>query len=548
MKDVFFTQNVPQALLLFAITIVLGLWLGKLKIKGITLGVTWILFVGIILSHFHLVPDATILNFVKDFGLILFVYAMGLQVGGNFFSSLRHGGLVLNLMAACIIVLGCVTTWVISVVTGESLIDMVGVMCGAVTNTPSLGAAQQTLNDMGLSGNLANGYAVAYPLAVVGIIFTPMLVKWICRINVKEEEQQYGGQSTAEQTEKYSVIVEKERVDGLTIADIQKIIGFPIIISRIKTVDGTLENAVAHTVVHKGDVLRTICLRGDQERVSDFFGRHFPTDAQEWDIKGGVLESEKIRVTNPSIQHKQICELHLDSLYGVTIGTIRRAGVTILHDDNVHLQVGDTVRVIGSRQNIEKAAAVLGNQVKRLDIPNLAILFLGITLGVVLGLLPIKLTFLPQPLKLGLAGGPLIVAILIATYGPKYRMVTYASNSSLMMLRELGISLFLASVGLSCGENFFEVISGGGYMWILYGFLITVIPLLIVGIISRKAFKLPYYTIAGFMAGATTDPPALAFNNQQSDTSLPSLGYATVYPISMFLRILAAQLMIILAL
>lgn len=548
MKDILFTQNVPQALLLFAITIVLGLWLGKIKIKGITLGVTWILFVGIILSHFHLVPNATILGFVKDFGLILFVYAMGLQVGGNFFSSLRHGGLALNLLAAGIILLGCATTWAISAISGESLIDMVGVMCGAVTNTPSLGAAQQTLSDMGLPGNLASGYAVAYPLAVIGIIFTPMLVGWICRINIKEEEKQYGGQGNAEKTEKYSVIVEKDKVDGLTIAEIQKIIGLPIIISRIKTANGALENAVARTVVHKGDILRTICLSEDKERVSDFIGSHFPTDAKEWDIQGGVLESEKIRVTNPAMQSKRLCELHLDSLYGVTIGTIRRAGVTILHDDNVQLQVGDTVRVVGSRQNIEKAAAVLGNQEKRLDIPNLAILFLGITLGVALGLLPIKLPFLPQPLKLGLAGGPLIIAILIATYGPRHRMVTYASNSSLMMLRELGISLFLAAVGLSCGENFFEVVSGGGYMWILYGFLITVIPLFIIGIISRKAFHLPYYTIAGFMAGATTDPPALAFNNQQSETSLPSLGYATVYPLSMFLRILAAQLMIILAL
>lgn len=546
MKEIFFTQNVPQALLLFALTILMGLWLGRIKIKGVSLGVTWILFVGILLSHFHLVPNATILGFVKDFGLILFVYAMGLQVGGNFFSSLRHGGLALNLLAVGIIVLGCITTWVISTASGESLIDMVGVMCGAVTNTPSLGAAQQTLTDMGMSHNLASGYAVAYPLAVIGIIFAPMLVAWICRINIKEEEKQYGGMNNVEKTVKYSVIVEKGKADGLSVTEIQKIIGIPIIISRLKRPNGEIENAMTSTIIHRGDILRTICLREDQAKVTDFFGNHYPTDAQEWDVKGGLLESQKIKVTNPAMQGKRLCELHLESLYGVTIGTIRRAGVTILHDDNVQLQVGDDVRVVGARQNIEKAAAVLGNQMKQLDMPNLVVISLGVALGVLLGLLPINMG-LPQPLKLGLAGGPLIVAILIATFGPRVRMVTYASNSSLLMLRELGISLFLAAVGLSCGEDFFRVVADGGYMWVLYGFLITVVPLLVMGVVARKVCHLPYYTIAGFMAGATTDPPALAFNNGQSETSLPSLGYATVYPLSMFLRILAAQLMIILA-
>lgn len=546
MKEIFFTQNVPQALLLFALTILIGLWLGRIKIKGVSLGVTWILFVGILLSHFHLVPNATILGFVKDFGLILFVYAMGLQVGGNFFSSLRHGGLALNLLAVGIIVLGCITTWVISTASGESLIDMVGVMCGAVTNTPSLGAAQQTLTDMGMSHNLASGYAVAYPLAVIGIIFAPMLVAWICRINIKEEEKQYGGMNNVEKTVKYSVIVEKGKADGLSVTEIQKIIGIPIIISRLKRPNGEIENAMTSTIIHRGDILRTICLREDQAKVTDFFGNHYPTDAQEWDVKGGLLESQKIKVTNPAMQGKRLCELHLESLYGVTIGTIRRAGVTILHDDNVQLQVGDDVRVVGARQNIEKAAAVLGNQMKQLDMPNLVVISLGVALGVLLGLLPINMG-LPQPLKLGLAGGPLIVAILIATFGPRVRMVTYASNSSLLMLRELGISLFLAAVGLSCGEDFFRVVADGGYMWVLYGFLITVVPLLVMGVVARKVCHLPYYTIAGFMAGATTDPPALAFNNGQSETSLPSLGYATVYPLSMFLRILAAQLMIILA-
>ncbi|MCH3924505.1 MAG: putative transporter [Bacteroidales bacterium] len=546
-KGMFLTQNVAQSILLLSITIALGIWLGRIKIKGISLGITWILFVGIVLSHFGLIANKDIISFAKDFGLILFVYAIGLQVGPGFFESLKKGGLSLNLLATLIVVLGCVTAWIISIVTGESLKNMVGVLCGAVTNTPSLGAAGQTLKDSGLEDTLPLGYAVAYPLGVIGIIFTPMIVRAILRINVKKEEQAYK-QGEQANTEKISIQITKENIDNHSVGEIVKQYQQSLVITRIRKCDGIIEHVHNDTKVHLNDVLRVVALKEEKENIIDFLGKEIETNENEWDVDNGRLVSKRIVVTNKELQGKKVGDLHIDNLYDVTLTTVNRAGVDLLCDRNIQLQMGDRVVVVGSEDKIKKVADMLGNSLKKLDIPNLVPIFLGIFLGIVVGLIPFKFPGIPQPVKLGLAGGPLIIAILIARYGPYYKVVTFTTTGANMMIREIGISLFLAAVGLSCGKEFVSTVVNGGYWWVLYGFIITVIPLLLVGMIARIFFHLPYFSICGLIAGSTTDPPALAFANASTETSLPATAYATVYPLSMFLRILSAQILIIMSL
>lgn len=543
----FLTPNVAQSILLLSITIALGIWLGRIKIKGISLGITWILFVGIILSHFGLIANKDIISFAKDFGLILFVYAIGLQVGPGFFESLKKGGLSLNLLATLIVVLGCVTAWIISIVTGESLKNMVGVLCGAVTNTPSLGAAGQTLKDAGLEDTLPLGYAVAYPLGVLGIIFTPMIVRAILRINVKKEEQAYK-QGEQANTEKISIQITKENIDNHSVGEIVKQYQQSLVITRIRKCDGIIEHVHNDTKVHLNDVLRVVALKEEKENIINFLGKEIETNENEWDVDNGRLVSKRIVVTNKDLQGKKVGDLHIDNLYDVTLTTVNRAGVDLLCDRNIQLQMGDRVVVVGSEDKIKKVADMLGNSLKKLDIPNLVPIFLGIFLGIVVGLIPFKFPGIPQPVKLGLAGGPLIIAILIARYGPYYKVVTFTTTGANMMIREIGISLFLAAVGLSCGKEFVSTVVNGGYWWVLYGFIITVIPLLLVGMIARIFFHLPYFSICGLIAGSTTDPPALAFANANTETSLPATAYATVYPLSMFLRILSAQILIIMSL
>src|SRR5574344_202474 len=546
-KGMFLTQNVAQSILLLSITIALGIWLGRIKIKGISLGITWILFVGIVLSHFGLIANKDIISFAKDFGLILFVYAIGLQVGPGFFESLKKGGLSLNLLANLIVVLGCVTAWIISIVTGESLKNMVGVLCGAVTNTPSLGAAGQTLKDSGLEDTLPLGYAVAYPLGVIGIIFTHMIVRAILRINVKKEEQAYK-QGEQANTEKISIQITKENIDNHSVGEIVKQYQQSLVITRIRKCDGIIEHVHNDTKVHLNDVLRVVALKEEKENIIDFLGKEIETNENEWDVDNGRLVSKRIVVTNKELQGKKVGDLHIDNLYDVTLTTVNRAGVDLLCDRNIQLQMGDRVVVVGSEDKIKKVADMLGNSLKKLDIPNLVPIFLGIFLGIVVGLIPFKFPGIPQPVKLGLAGGPLIIAILIARYGPYYKVVTFTTTGANMMIREIGISLFLAAVGLSCGKEFVSTVVNGGYWWVLYGFIITVIPLLLVGMIARIFFHLPYFSICGLIAGSTTDPPALAFANASTETSLPATAYATVYPLSMFLRILSAQIIIIMSL
>ncbi|MBQ6753794.1 MAG: putative transporter [Bacteroidales bacterium] len=548
-KDIFLTQSIAQSIILIALTIAIGLYLGKFKIKGISLGITWILFAGIILSHFGLIGDAKLMSFIKDFGLILFVYAIGLQVGPSFFSSLRKGGLKLNMLAVLIVVLGCLVTLVIGYATNTDLATMTGIMTGAVTNTPALGAAQQTLEDAGQNGSfLSSAYAVAYPLAVIGIIFVPMLVKLIFRIDTKKEEQQSIQNNTTDNPSSMSIKVTNKGVEGKTLQTLHTIYKTPFVVSRIKRADGTLERANKDSVLYVNDIVRMVTLKEHEEEVTLLLGERLKTEEISWDVDHGRLESKRIVVTKKEIQGKTLGELHLGTLYNVTLVRVKRGGTELVASANLQLQLGDRVVVVGSENNIQRVANVLGNSLKRLEVPNLIPIFMGIFLGIIVGLIPIKFPGIPQPIKLGLAGGSLIVAILISRFGPLYKVVTYTTTSANMMIRDIGISLFLAAVGLTAGENFVEVILSGGYWWVLYGLLITVIPIFIVACIARGVFKLPYYTIVGMIAGSHTDPPALAFANESTETDMPAVSYATVYPLTMFLRIFSAQILILISL
>ncbi|MBQ0112848.1 MAG: putative transporter [Bacteroidales bacterium] len=549
LNDVFLTQNVAQSILLLAITIALGLYLGKFKVKGISLGITWILFVGIILSHFGFIANPQIMSFVKDFGLILFVYAIGLQVGPSFFSSLKQGGLQLNLLSLLIVVLGCITAVVIGLVTKTDLATMVGIMTGAVTNTPALGAAQQTLTDAGQDSSfLSSAYAVAYPLAVLSIIFAPMIVKAVCRIDVKKEEKQADNTTNVSNPSSLSIEVTNHGIDGKTVEYLHTIYKAPFVFSRIKHKDGTLERASKDSVVSVGDLVRVVTLKEHEQTMILLLGERLNTEEIEWDEEDGKLESQRVVVTKQEMQGKTLGQLHIGTLYNVTISRVKRGGTDLVATPNLQLQLGDRVLMVGSEDNIKKAADLLGNSLKRLEVPNLIPIFTGIFLGVLVGLIPLKFPGIPQPVKLGLAGGSLIVAILISRFGPLYKVVTYTTTSANMMVRDIGISLFLAAVGLSAGQGFVETIVNGGYWWVLYGLIITVLPIVIVSFIARLVMHLPYNTIVGLVAGAHTDPPALAFANESTETNQPAVAYATVYPLTMFLRIFSAQLLILFAL
>ncbi|MBP1646349.1 MAG: putative transporter [Bacteroidetes bacterium] len=548
--DLFTSSSVAHSIMLLAITIALGIQIGKLKIANISFGIAWILFVGIALSHFGLRVDEKVLHFTKEFGLILFVYSIGLQVGPGFFSSLKKGGFRLNMLAAMIVLLGLVTTYVIHLITGTDLATMVGVLSGAVTNTPGLGAAQQTFNDIYKTQNpsIASGYAVAYPLGVIGIIISPMIIKFFCKIKLEKEAIKDQEQSSENATKRLSIIVKNQGVDGHTVEEIMKILGKNVIISRIKRSDNSVEIATNNTIISVNDTLRIITEASNVNAVVMFLGEECIVDEQQWEGEKKNLVSRRIVVTKHNLNGEKIGNLKIRSLYGVSITRINRSGIELIANYDFKLQIGDRVTVVGSEEAIAKVADLLGNSMNRLNHPNLIPIFLGVFLGIIVGSIPFAFPGLPQPVKLGLAGGPLIVAILMGRYGPYYKMVTFTTTSANMMIREIGISLFLASVGLSAGENFIETITNGGYMWVLYGLIITILPLLLVGLFARLKYKMDYYTLLGLLSGSMTDPPALAFANSVSPNDSPAVAYATVYPLTMFLRVLTAQVLIIMSL
>ena len=547
-SNLFFGTGIAHSILVLAFAIALGITLGaKLKFKGITLGITWILFCAIACSHFGMTLDPLVESFAKDLGLILFVYSIGLQVGPSFFSSFGKGGIKLNIMAASIVLLGCLTAYGIHRICHVDIAVMTGVLFGAVTNTPGLGAAQQTYQDLTGVANpdIASGYAMAYPLGVVGIIFSLLLLRWIFRVKLENEEAQVKAEKGEEQQiGHFDIELMTPQIDGIRVRDLKQLTHVDLVVTRVMDKEGNEFMPDADTILHIGDKVRFV---GDvkNERTILLLG---PETEVEWEEKERKhLISRHIIVTKPKFNGRRICDLKIRDAYNITISRVRRAGVELLATSDLRMQLGDRLTVVGEAEAVDKIAQAFGNSTKKLDAPNLASLFFGIILGVTLGSLPIMLPGLGQPFKLGLAGGSLIVAILIGAFGTKWHMITYTTTSANLMIREIGISLFLAAVGFGAGGSFIPTLVGGGYMWIGYGVLITLLPLLIIGVVARKWLKIDYFTLMGLIAGSTTDPPALAYATSQSSVNdRAAVAYSTVYPLTMFLRVLTGQLMILL--
>lgn len=540
--------GVAHSVLILALVIALGIILGKLKIAGVGLGVTGILFVGIAFGYFGMNVDGHLLHFIKEFGLILFVYSIGLQVGPGFFSSFRKGGITLNKVATLTVVLGVAVTIGLYFITGLPIETMVGIMSGAVTNTPGLGAAQQAFSDLHAgadASNIATGYAVSYPLGVIGAILSLLAMRYMFRIDTQKEEQAAGMGTDALKdimTHRITIEISNEAIDGKTVVQVHELLQRDFVISRICRPGQEQQLVDASTQLHCGDRILAVITPRDEEALIALLGKKVETD---WQIMSKNMISRRILITQPELNGKQLSELHVRNTCGVTITRINRAGIDLVASGNLQLQLGDRVTVVGPELSVAHAERLFGNSLKRLDHPNLIPIFIGIALGVILGSISFWIPGVPQPVKLGLAGGPLIVAILIGRYGPQYKMVTYTTMSANLMLREVGISLFLAGVGLGAGEDFIPTLIGGGYVWIGYGAIITIVPLLLAGTVGKLYYKLNYYTLIGVLSGASTNPPALAYSSEQTTTDAPSVGYATVYPLSMFLRVLAAQMLIL---
>ena len=542
--------GVAHSVLILSLVIAFGIILAKIKIAGISLGVTWILFVGIVFGHFNLSLDEHLLHFLKEFGLILFVYSIGLQVGPGFFSAFKKGGFTLNILAMTTIFLSVVITVILHFATGVPITTMVGILSGAVTNTPGLGAAQQANSDLnGIDApEIAMGYAVAYPLGVVGAILSLLALKYILNINTTKEEAdaEKGLGHLQELTVRpVTLVIKNEAINGKAIKDIRPLVNRNFVISRIRYHEGNKETELVNsgTILHLDDEILIISNPIDIEAITVFFGKQVEV---EWEQVSKNLISRRILITKPELNGKTLSQLKIRNNFGANITRINRSGVDLVAAPSLQLQMGDRVTVVGSELAVGHAEKVLGNSMKRLNHPNLIPIFIGIALGCILGSIPFMFPGIPQPVKLGLAGGPLIVSILISRFGPQYKMITYTTMSANLMVREIGISLFLACVGLGAGKGFIEtVVNEGGYVWIGYGAIITVIPLLITGLIGRYGCKLNYYTLIGVLSGANTNPPALAYSNDLTSCDAPAVGYATVYPLAMFLRVLTAQLLIL---
>lgn len=557
MNELIFGTGIAHTILLFALVIATGIYLGRFKVKGVSIGSTWILFVGILLSHFGFRADPHILSFMKDFGLILFVFSIGLQVGPGFFHTFRTGGLKMNLLAFLMVILAVGVTLSIHFITGEDLRIMTGVMSGAVTNTPGLGAAQQTLSDaMSASGisqtvvadstsSIASAYAVAYPLGVLGVIFLLIFFKAIFKVDIDKEKEALDNEGNeGGNAIRASYQVCNPALFGMTVASLIKDDGDRFVISRISH-GGVVETPGPATVLNEGDNVLVITSQAHEEAVKILFGKELEIPFSEWTAKKSSPVARKITITRSGLTGKKLRELNVRSLYGVTVTRVIRAGVDLVANPNLYLQMGDTLLVVGDEEGIDKVARLFGNKASRLSHPNLVPIFFGIVIGVIFGSIPISFPGVPQPVKLGLAGGPLIISILLGYFGPKMKITTYTTVSANMMLREIGISFFLAAVGLGAGANFISAIVNGGYWWILYGFLITVVPIIVTVLVARLALKLNFYQICGLIAGSTTNPPVLAFAQGAYGTDYTSVNYATVYPLSMFMRVLAAQLLIL---
>lgn len=545
-------NSIAHIVALYAFVIAAGVLLGKIKFFGISLGVTFVLFVGILAGHFGFTGNPAILSFVQDFGLILFVFCIGLQVGPSFFSSFKRGGITLNLLAVGIVFLNIAVALILYFAL-QGRVDipmMVGILCGAVTNTPGLGAANEALQQLHYQGpEIAMGYACAYPLGVMGIILSMIIIRYICRVDVQRDSDEILKEEEANPHMKpytISLKVQNEALSGKTLSQVQNFLARDFVCTRIIQ-DGHMITPNANTVLRLGDRMFLVCAEDDSEAIMAFIG---PKIEQDWDAtnqQDKPMVSRRILVTQPNINGKTLGELHFSSMYGVNVTRVNRSGMDLFAARQLRLQVGDRVMVVGPQDAIERVANLLGNQLRRLDHPNIVTIFVGILCGILFGSLPIAIPGMPTPVKLGLAGGPLIISILIGRFGHKVKLVTYTTMSANLMLREVGLVLFLASVGIKAGENFVQmVVEGDGVLYVGLGFLITFIPLVITGIVARWHHRVNYFTLMGLIAGSNTDPPALAYANQIAGNDAPAVGYSTVYPLTMFLRILTAQLLVLL--
>lgn len=540
--------SLANTVILYSFIIAAGVWLGKRKIFGVSLGVTFVLFVGILVGHFTdcFSINKQVLDFAKELGLILFVYSIGLQVGPGFFSSFKKGGMILNALALGVIFLNVATVIAIYFLADTKMEELVGVLSGAVTNTPGLGAAQQALDQLGKSPDIpAAGYAAAYPLGVVGIIISMIVIKKIFKISTSAESKLIDEENEAAVLKPtiMSLLVENKMLDGKTLRQILDFLGRDFVISRIKKVSGEIIIPQSTTVINKGDYMIMVLSPSDEEAIEAFIGQRVEMD---WDAIDAPVVSRRILVTKPEYNGRSISSLKLHAGFQLNATRVNRAGMDLVASPNLKLQMGDRITVVGKLEDINRLANRMGNSMKRLNEPNMITIFVGILIGIILGSIPFTFPGMSTPMKLGLAGGPLIAAILIGRFGYKLKLITYTSTSSSLMLREIGICLFLASVGFSAGGTFVDtIVSGDGLWWVLWGFIITTIPLLIIGTIARAKFKINYCTMMGLMSGSMTDPPALAYANKIANNDAPAVAYSTVYPLTMFMRVLTAQLLIL---
>lgn len=551
-----FTNNesVAHIVLLYASVIAVGVLLGKVKIGGISLGVTFVLFAGIVAGHIGFTAPVSLLTFIQDFGLIQFVFCIGLQVGPGFFESFKRGGITLNMLTTTAVLLNIAVMFACYFIFFDTsdvtnLPMMVGTLYGAVTNTPGLGAANEALTSVFTNGDvpqIASGYACAYPLGVLGIIAATIAIRFICKINLNEEEDkliQTEDDNPHAKPCQIRLSVDNSYVEGRSLQEISEFLNREFVCSRLKRND-VIQIPNGETVVRKGDEMLIVCAESDAEVIKSFgHAAELPWIEEE---KKQPMISKRVVITNPSMNGKVLGKMHFSSIYGVNITRITRQGIDLFATHDLHLHIGDRIMMVGHEENVNRVERMMGNSMRRLNAPNIATIFIGIFIGILFGSFPIAIPGMPVPLKLGLAGGPLIIAILIGRYGYRMKLVTYTTTSANMMLREIGLVLFLASVGIKAGDGFVStVIQGDGLKYVYTGILITVIPILIVGTIARLKYKFNYFTIMGMIAGTYTDPPALAYANQVCSHDAPSTGYSTVYPLSMFLRIFTAQLIVL---
>lgn len=548
-------MSLASTVLLYSFVIFAGIYLGKVKIFGVSLGVTFVLFVGILLGHFGYAVEGNILHFLREFGLILFIFSIGMQVGPGFFSSFKEGGLRMNMLALIAILLNVAIMLAIYFIQGgadgqTSITDMIGVMCGAITNTPALGAAQQTVLQVNadastVSQQMSMGYAAAYPLGVVGIILTMIVLKVVFKINVDEEikEVEDDKKDSSQAPAIVTFKVTNQLVSGLTMVKLHNLISCDYTISRILRPDGTVIIPKANDAIELDDICLVVCAQQDVEVFYRFLGERIE---MEWPMDEGPVVSRRIVVTQPNFNGVKLGSLHLHDAYQLNVTRVNRAGMDLLASPNLRLQIGDRVTVVGKLDDINHLARKLGNSMKRLNEPNLITMFVGIFLGILVGSIPLQFSGMSVPMKLGLAGGPLVVAILIGAYGHKFHLVTYTNSAANLLLREIGICLFLASVGIAAGKDFAAtVFNAKGATWVAYGFIITVIPLIVTGCIARGKYKMNYLSIIGMMSGNYTDPPALAYANKVANNDAPAVAYSTVYPLTMFMRVIVAQVIVL---